>query len=84
MDNLPLVLVAAVTTLAIVAIIVWQLAATRRAKYAIVRDTEYRALAERAVASQEALAAQLRDLDPTLTRVADRLAAIEKALTVVD
>ncbi|MGZ3145672.1 hypothetical protein ACVDFE_27505 [Lentzea chajnantorensis] len=46
------VLITAVTT-----VLIWQLAATWRAKAALARENEYRALAERAVQAQESWSA---------------------------
>lgn len=68
----------------ILVVIVWQLASTWRAKAALVREGEYRQLAERAVAMQEGTQKKLDGVTTQLSDVSQRLDSIEKALTVID
>ena len=68
----------------VVLFVIWQLAATYRAKSALAREGEFRALAENAVAAQASTEAQLAELTRLHTESSTRLAAIEKAITVID
>lgn len=68
----------------ILVVLIWQLAVTWRAKAALVREGEYRKLGERAIASQEDTRRQLEQMGAQLTETQNRLAAIERVLTVVD
>ncbi|MEU7474515.1 hypothetical protein AB0A63_00940 [Lentzea sp. NPDC042327] len=66
------VLITAVTT-----VLIWQLAATWRAKAALARENEYRALAERAVQAQESSERKLDELQ-------ERMRSVERILKEVE
>jgi hypothetical protein len=68
----------------IIVVVVWQLAASWRARAALARDDAYQKLSERSVQSQEATQQRIDRLATELGATNDRLAAIEKALTVID
>jgi hypothetical protein len=68
----------------ILVVVIWQLAVTWRAKAALVREGEYRQLAERAVASNEETQRRLDGIASQLTEARAQLVAIEKTLTVID
>jgi hypothetical protein len=53
----------------VITVTVWQLAVTRRARAAVVRDQEFRVIAERAVASQEATERRLAEIERILKEV---------------
>jgi hypothetical protein len=54
---------------AVITVAVWQLAATRRARAAAIRDQEFRTLAERAVTSQESTERRLAEIERILRDV---------------
>ncbi|MBY8875571.1 hypothetical protein K7640_27450 [Micromonospora sp. PLK6-60] len=60
--------------------VIWQLGVSRRARAALARDTDYRKIAERAVAAQEATDGRLADVTGRLTEMNLRVAAIERVL----
>ncbi|WP_448003406.1 hypothetical protein [Agromyces bauzanensis] len=68
----------------ILVVVIWQLAVTWRAKAALVRESEYRRLGERAVANDEETRRRLDGISSQLADALTRLAAIEKSLTVID
>lgn len=68
----------------IAVVVIWQLAATWRAKAVLVREQQYRELADRAVGTHEETRTRVESLDTRLSEINHRLAAIEKALTVID
>lgn len=68
----------------ILVVIIWQLAASWRAKAALVREGEYRKLAESAVAGQEQTMRQIDGITAQLSEMSHRLDSIEKTLTVID
>ncbi|GAB3875340.1 hypothetical protein GCM10029964_019270 [Kibdelosporangium lantanae] len=53
----------------VITVTVWQLAATRRARAAAIRDQEFRLIAERAVASQESTERRLAEIERILREV---------------
>jgi hypothetical protein len=61
----------------VITVTVWQVASTRRAKAAVLRDQEYRTLAERAIAGQESTQRQL-------TELGGRMAEMERILKEVE
>lgn len=65
-------------------VVVWQLAASWRAKAVLARESEYRKLGERATATQEETQRRLDAIGAQLTDAHARLAAIERSLTVID
>jgi hypothetical protein len=73
------VLITSVTTVSI-----WQLAATWRAKAALTRESEYRALAERAVAAQEGAERRLGELGERVTEMQARMRSVERILKEVE
>jgi hypothetical protein len=68
----------------ILVVAIWQLAASWRAKALLVREDEYRKLGERAIATQEDTQRRLEAIGTQLTEAHQRLAAIERSLTVID
>lgn len=66
------------------AIVIWQGFATWRARTAVANEKGYRALAERAVATEQATEQQLRELGAHVADVAARLAALEKMLKEIE
>jgi hypothetical protein len=68
----------------ILVVAIWQLAASWRAKALLVREDEYRKLGERAIATQEGTQRRLDEIGTQLTDAHQRLAAIERSLTVID
>jgi len=68
----------------ILVVVIWQLAVTWRAKAALVREGEYRQLAERAVTSHEETQGRLDGIASQLAEARAQLIAIEKTLTVID
>jgi hypothetical protein len=68
----------------ILVVVIWQLAVTWRAKAALVREGEYRQLAERAVTGNEETQRRLDGIAAQLTEARAQLIAIEKTLTVID
>ena len=68
----------------ILVVVIWQLAVTWRAKAALVREGEYRELAERAVAGNEETQRRLDGIASELAEARAQLIAIEKTLTVID
>ena len=65
---------------AIVVTAIWQIGASRRAKAVLARDAEYRAIAERAVATHEATEGRLADVTGQLAEMNLRVAAMERVL----
>ncbi|SES40771.1 hypothetical protein [Actinokineospora terrae] len=65
-------------------VIVWQVAASVRARAAVTRDAAYRDLAQRAVSAQEALVAELAETRAQLTDLRTRLGSVERVLTEVE
>ena len=65
-------------------VVIWQLAASWRAKAVLAREAEYRKLGERATATQEETQRRLEAIGAQLTDAHSRLAAIERSLTVID
>jgi len=68
----------------ILVVVIWQLAVTWRAKAVLVREGEYRQLAERAVTSHEETQRRLDGIASQLAESRAQLIAIEKTLTVID
>ncbi|GIH17710.1 hypothetical protein [Rugosimonospora africana] len=72
---IPLVVVAGIVIVAI-----WQVGAHLRARTTVTRETEYRALADRAVRAQEITEHRLASVDDRFGEVTRRLAMIEGVL----
>ena len=68
----------------ILVVAIWQLAASWRAKAVLVREDEYRKLGERAIATEEDTHRRLEAIGAQLNDAHQRLAAIERSLTVID
>ena len=75
-------LFALVTT--VLTTLIWQFAATRRAKVQVVRELEYRKIAEQAVATQRKTEVQLREIGETLTALQGRMDVLERILQTVE
>lgn len=69
---------------AVMVVAIWQIGtqigASRRAKAALARDTEYRTIAERALAAQETTEGRLADVAGQLAEMNLRVTAIERVL----
>ncbi|MGW6495308.1 hypothetical protein [Nonomuraea angiospora] len=65
-------------------VIVWQLAATRRAKTLLVREQEYRRMAEEGIATQQRIERQLDELGGRLADVQARMDSMERILQQVE
>lgn len=69
---------------AVVVTAIWQIGAGRRAKAALARDRDYRTIAERAIAAQEATEGRLADATGQLAEMNLRVAAMERILKDVE
>lgn len=69
---------------AVVTILIWHRSATTRAKVQLVREREYRELAEGAVAAQERNDRQLAEISSQLQDMRGRLETFEKILKEVE
>ena len=69
---------------AVVTVSIWQFAATWRAKAALAREHEYRALLDRAVTAQENSERRLAELDGRLADVQSRVHSVELILKEVE
>jgi hypothetical protein len=65
---------------AVVVAAIWQIGASRRAKAALARDADYRTIADRAIAAQEATEGRLADVTGQLGEMNMRVAAMERVL----
>ncbi|WP_283135805.1 hypothetical protein [Rhizohabitans arisaemae] len=68
----------------VITVIIWQLASTRRAKTLLVREHEYRKIAEDGLATQQSIERRLAELDEHLAETRTRLASIERILQQVE
>lgn len=68
----------------VISIAIWQLAATRRAKVTVIREQEYRKLAERMTEAIEGGNAQLADLNSRLAKVQSQVDSMEKLLRDIE
>ena len=68
----------------VITVIIWQLAATWRAKAALGREEVYRKLAEEAVRAQESIDRRLDDLSERLKTMDGRMASLERILKEVE
>ncbi|MEU8826326.1 hypothetical protein [Streptomyces sp. NPDC048636] len=75
-------LFALVTT--VLTTIIWQFAATRRAKVQVVRELEYRKIAEEAVAAQQGAELRLKEISERLAAVQGRMDSLERILQTVE
>jgi hypothetical protein len=69
---------------AVVVAAIWQFGASRRGKAALTRDADYRTIADRAIAVQEATEGRLADVTDQLTEMNLRVAAMERVLKDVE
>ncbi|WNV90395.1 hypothetical protein [Umezawaea sp. Da 62-37] len=69
---------------AVITVGIWQFAVTWRAKAALAREHEYRALVERVVTAQENSERQLADLDGRLADMQSRVHSVERILKEVE
>lgn len=65
---------------AVVVAVIWQIGASRRAKAALARNTEYQTIAERAIAAQETTEGTLTEVTSQLADMNQRVDAIERIL----
>ncbi|MDX3231532.1 hypothetical protein [Streptomyces sp. ME19-01-6] len=75
-------LFALVTT--VLTTIIWQFAATRRAKVQVVRELEYRKLAESAAAAQQGTEERLKEIGERLAQMQGRMDSLERILQTVE
>jgi hypothetical protein len=68
----------------VIVVSIWQVAATWRAKALVVREDQYRSIAEKAVAVQESTERQLAEIAARLTEVQSRLQSLERVLKDVE
>ncbi|MEO3755179.1 hypothetical protein [Streptomyces sp. B6B3] len=68
----------------VVTIVVWNMAATWRARATLARDHEYRTLADQAVQQQEALQRQLADIVDRITDLQDRVRSMERIIKEIE
>lgn len=68
----------------VVTIVVWNLAATWRARSILARDYAYRRLAEQAVHHQDTIDRRLAGIDERLTDVQTRMRSVERILKEVE
>ncbi|CAL9327154.1 hypothetical protein [Streptomyces sp. SudanB182_2057] len=68
----------------VIAVGIWQLAATWRAKAQLAREKEYRTIADRAVLVQEGMERQLAEINGQLTEMRGRLESLERVLSEVE
>ena len=74
-----LLLVTAVTV-----VVIWQVAASIRARAAVSREQEYRRLADQALATQETAQRQLAELNDRMADIQTRMASLERVLKEVE
>ncbi|MDT0544648.1 MULTISPECIES: hypothetical protein [Streptomyces] len=75
-------LFALVTT--VLTTVIWQFAATRRAKAQVVRELEYRKLAESATAVQQGTEERLKEISERLAEMQSRMDSLERILQTVE
>ncbi|MER7794162.1 hypothetical protein [Streptomyces sp. NPDC097640] len=75
-------LFALVTT--VLTTVIWQFAATRRAKAQVVRELEYRKLAESATAVQQGTEERLKEISERLAEMQNRMDSLERILQTVE
>jgi phage shock protein A len=83
-DGLLIFLASAGLLSIVLIVVIWQLAASWRAKAVLAREAEYRTLGDRAIATQQETQPRLEAIGAQLTAAHARLAAIERSLTVID
>ncbi|MBQ0984635.1 hypothetical protein KBZ10_08920 [Streptomyces sp. F63] len=68
----------------IVTIVVWNMAATWRARAILARDYEYRTLAEKSTRSQDAIEQKLTEIDEHLADLRTRVQSVERVLKEIE
>lgn len=68
----------------VITVVVWQLAATWRAKASLGREEAYRKMVDEAVHTQESVDRQLADISERLKTMDARMAALERILKEVE
>ncbi|MCO6008834.1 hypothetical protein NE236_28050 [Actinoallomurus purpureus] len=68
----------------VITVSIRQLAGTRRAKVLVVREQEYRKIAEEAVATQQSTEQLLTELNGRLTEMQSRMESLERILQTVE
>jgi len=69
---------------AVTVVVIWQVAASIRARAAVSREQEYRRLADEAVATQETAQRQLAGLNDRMADIQVRMASLERVLKEVE
>jgi hypothetical protein len=69
---------------ALISLVIWQLAATWRARSQLAREKEYRTIADRSVLVQEGTERQLTEISGRLTEMQARLKSLERVLKEVE
>lgn len=77
-------IVGVIGVFALIIVIIWQLAATWRAKAQLSREKEYRTIADRSVLVQEGTERQLVEISGRLTEMQSRLKSLERVLKEVE
>jgi Flp pilus assembly protein TadB len=75
-------LFALVTT--VLTTVIWQFAATRRARVQVVRELEYRKLAESAAVAQQGTEERLKEISERLAEMQGRMDSLERILQTVE
>lgn len=65
-------------------VIIWQFAATRRARIQVVREQEYRKLAESAATAQQGTEDRLKEISERLAEMQGRMESLERILQTVE
>ena len=68
----------------VITVTIWQLAATRRAKILVIREQEYRRIAEEALAAQRGTEQLLTELNGRLGEMQPRMESLERILQTVE
>ncbi|MEV0400838.1 hypothetical protein [Actinoallomurus sp. NPDC050550] len=68
----------------VITVTIWQLAATRRAKVLVVREQEYRRIAEEALAAQRSTEQLLTELNGRVGEMQSRMESLERILQTVE
>jgi Tfp pilus assembly protein PilO len=69
---------------AVVVVIIWQVAASIRARAIVSREQEYRGLAQQVVGTQETAQRQLAELTDRMADIQARMALLERVLKEVE
>ena len=69
---------------AVTVVVIWQVAASIRARAMVSREQEYRRLADQAVATQQTAQRQLAELNDRMADIQARMASLERVLKEVE